>query len=119
MDSPLGYISIYEMAFIFLITFLVVGPRRIIRGVKVINEWVHNRFNRVQKRATDTAAELGKAARTVKESASAPLPQASTKTSSAAKPQTSSKTQNVMRGLGRMAGYYRDLSKKNQENGDK
>ena len=57
MDSPLGYVSIYELAFIFLITFLVVGPRRIIRGVKVIREWVRNGFRRAGR---TKAAKIGK-----------------------------------------------------------
>ena len=57
MDSPLGYVSIYELAFIFLITFLVVGPRRIIRGVKVIREWVRNGFRRAGR---TKAAKTGK-----------------------------------------------------------
>lgn len=53
MDSPLGYVSIYEMLFIFLLTFLVVGPRRVIRGVRVIREWISNGFRRASK--TDSA----------------------------------------------------------------
>ena len=52
MDSPLGYISIYEFAFILLITFLVVGPRRVIRGIKVIRDWVSNGFRRARKSKT-------------------------------------------------------------------
>ena len=49
MDSALGYISIYEMAFILLIAFIVVGPRRIIRGFRVIRAWVQNGFRRVNR----------------------------------------------------------------------
>lgn len=49
MDSPLGYVSIYEFAFILLITFLVVGPRRVIRGFRVIRDWVRNGFRRAGK----------------------------------------------------------------------
>ena len=52
MDSPLGYVSIYEMFFIFLLTFLVVGPRRVIRGIRVIREWVRNGFRRAKKSRT-------------------------------------------------------------------
>lgn len=103
MDSPLGYVSIYEMVFIFLITFLVVGPRRIIRGVKVINEWVRNRFRRMQKKATEGARKIAKANRAAKEKPAT------------SKPKTSKKTQNVMRGFGRMVGYYRDLNKEKEK----
>lgn len=49
MDSALGYVSIYEMAFILLIAFLVIGPRRIIRGVKAIRDWVKNGFRRANR----------------------------------------------------------------------
>lgn len=44
-----GYVGYLELAFLFLIVFLVVGPRRIIRGVKAINAWVKNGFRRVGK----------------------------------------------------------------------
>lgn len=49
MDSPLGFVSIYEMLFIFLLTFLVVGPRRVIRGFQVIQEWIRNGFRRSER----------------------------------------------------------------------
>ncbi len=49
MDSPLGYVSIYEMLFIFLLTFLVVGPRRVIRGFQVIRKWIRNGFRRPER----------------------------------------------------------------------
>lgn len=52
MDSALGYISIYEMIFILLIAFLVIGPRRIIRGVRVIRQWIQNGFRRVNRSNT-------------------------------------------------------------------
>lgn len=42
-----GYIGYLELLFLFLIVFLVVGPRRIIRGIRVINAWVKNGFRRV------------------------------------------------------------------------
>lgn len=57
MDSPLGYVSIYEFAFILLITFLVVGPRRVIRGVRAIRDWVRNGFRRAGK---SKAAKTGR-----------------------------------------------------------
>ena len=57
MDSALGYVSIYEMAFILLIAFLVIGPRRIIRGVKVIRDWVKNGFRRANR---SKAAKTGR-----------------------------------------------------------
>jgi len=47
-----GYIGTLELIFLFLIVFLVVGPRRIIRGVRVIKEWVRNGFRRAQKSKT-------------------------------------------------------------------
>jgi len=81
LDSPLGYISIYEMLFIFLITFVVVGPRRIIRGVRAIRDWMRNGFRRAKK----------------------------------SKP--AKNTRNIMRGFGRMIGYYRDLNKDKEKDG--
>lgn len=57
MDSPLGYVSIYEFAFILLITFLVVGPRRVIRGIRAIRDWVRNGFRRAGR---TKAAKSGK-----------------------------------------------------------
>lgn len=74
-----GYIGYLELAFLFLIVFLVVGPRRIIRGVRVIKEWVRNGFRRVKR---------SKPAR---------------------------KSQDVMRGFGRMAAYYRNRSKTKED----
>lgn len=47
-----GYIGTLELIFLFLIVFLVVGPRRIIRGVRVIKDWVRNGFRRMQKSKT-------------------------------------------------------------------
>jgi Sec-independent protein translocase protein TatA len=41
-----GYFGILEILFIFLIVFLVVGPRRIVRGIRVIRDWVRRRFRR-------------------------------------------------------------------------
>jgi hypothetical protein len=71
------------MLFIFLITFLVVGPRRIIRGVRAIQDWVRNGFRR------------------------------------ASKSKTARNTKSVMRGFGRMIGYYRDLNKEKEKKGKK
>ncbi len=47
--SEFGYIGVFELIFIFLIVFLVVGPRNIIRGYRAIKEWVQNGFKRVRK----------------------------------------------------------------------
>jgi Sec-independent protein translocase protein TatA len=52
LDSAFGYVSVYELAFIFLIVFLVVGPRRIIRGMRVIQEWIRNGFRRAGRTKT-------------------------------------------------------------------
>jgi Sec-independent protein translocase protein TatA len=41
------------MLFIFLLTFLLVGPRRVIRGARVIREWMRNGFRRASR--TETA----------------------------------------------------------------
>ncbi|MEJ2757007.1 MAG: hypothetical protein P8046_00870 [Anaerolineales bacterium] len=47
-----GYVGTLELLFFFLIVFLVVGPRRIIRGIRAIKAWVRNGFRRVQKSKT-------------------------------------------------------------------
>lgn len=52
-----GYVGYLELAFLFLIVFLVVGPRRIIRGIRVIKEWVKNGFRRAGK---SKAAKTGR-----------------------------------------------------------
>ena len=52
MDSGFGYVGVLEFIFIFAIVILVVGPRRIIRGWRVIKEWVRNGFRRVGRTKT-------------------------------------------------------------------
>ena len=42
MDSGFGYIGTLEFVFILAIVILVVGPRRIVRGWRVIQERVRN-----------------------------------------------------------------------------
>jgi hypothetical protein len=49
MDSGFGYIGVLELIFILAIVFLVVGPRRIVRGWRVIKDWVRNGFHRARK----------------------------------------------------------------------
>ncbi len=53
MDSGFGYVGVMEFIFIFAIVILVVGPRRILRGWRVIQDWVRNGFRRAGK--TDAA----------------------------------------------------------------
>ena len=55
MDSGFGYVGVLEFIFIFAIIILVVGPRRIARGWRVIKDWVRNGFRRAGK--TDTAKQ--------------------------------------------------------------
>jgi Sec-independent protein translocase protein TatA len=43
-----GYIGVPELLFFFLIVILVVGPRRIWRGYKVIRQWVSGFFQRLR-----------------------------------------------------------------------
>jgi len=61
LDSAFGYVSIYELAFILLIAFLVIGPRRILRGFRVIREWVQNGFRRANRsKAAKTGRGIGR-----------------------------------------------------------
>jgi Sec-independent protein translocase protein TatA len=53
LDSGFGYVGVLEFIFIFTIVILVVGPRRIVHGWRVIKEWVRNGFRRAGK--TNTA----------------------------------------------------------------
>lgn len=55
MDSGFGYVGVLEFIFIFAIVILVVGPRRIARGWRVIKDWVHNGFRRAGR--TDAAKQ--------------------------------------------------------------
>ncbi len=52
-----GYFGILEIIFIFAIVFLVVGPRRIIRGIRVIRDWVRGGFRRA---GSSKAAKQGR-----------------------------------------------------------
>ena len=52
-----GYFGILEILFIFLIVFLVVGPRRIIRGIRVIRDWMRRGFHRA---SSSNAASKGR-----------------------------------------------------------
>ncbi|MEJ2485902.1 MAG: hypothetical protein P8Y72_02190 [Anaerolineales bacterium] len=44
-----GFVGIPELLFFFLIVILVVGPRRIWRGYKVIRGWITDFFLRLRK----------------------------------------------------------------------
>jgi Sec-independent protein translocase protein TatA len=52
-----GYVGVLELIFFFLIVFLVVGPRRIIRGWRAIGDWVRRGFRRAGK---SKAAQQGR-----------------------------------------------------------
>lgn len=47
-----GYVGTLELVFFFLIVFLVVGPRRILRGWRAIRDWVRRGFRRAGKSKT-------------------------------------------------------------------